>query len=175
MRNIGVIKLSVRIMCLFLVSACQSGNRGTSTSNKVGVSDDVKIVWVGGLRGLNPNLGLAGSCPQPEIYPDEIPNESGVGFGICFVPMIGGHATQGIRYEITLPGEGVINPITKERVTKVGGLTNCFNGQPCFGGYIPSQYEFIPGEWLFQFYKIDRKIIEYRFVVKESSKKIDKN
>lgn len=154
---------------MLLLNAYQSNIPKSTAPNKIAATKDVEIVWAAGLRGLQANLGLAGSCPTPEFYAHEIPNEVGVGFGICFIPKIkSSHATLGILYKITLPGDGVIDPITKEHVRQVGGLTQCFNGRPCFGGYVPSQYEFLPGEWLFEFYQIDRKIIEFKFVIKSS-------
>ena len=156
------------ISSFFFVTACTSTPNKVQTPFKATSSKDVEIVWAAGMHGLDRDLGLAGSCPIPEYLPHEIPSNLGVGFGVCFVPkIIGAHKTLGVLYTITLPGEGTINPNTNEKVKQVKAMTRCFNGQQCFGGYLPSQYELLPGEWLIEFNIIGRKIIEHSFIIQK--------
>jgi len=164
------------IWSLLALSACVSSPEESTTPFISISSEDVDIEWAGGMHGLKSNLGVAGSCPTPEFLPHEIPNELGVGFGVCFIPRIkGAHATLGILYTITLPGDGVINPETNERIKQVNGYASCFNGRRCFGGYIPEKNDFSPGEWIFEFYRINRKIIKHSFVVQTPIKQLDEN
>ena len=120
MNHFSAYKFLIIIWSLSVLSACKSTAPVStapvsSAPYKVAVSDDIEIVWVAGMRGLQPELGLAGSCPTPEFFAHEIPNDLGVGFGVCFIPKIKGvHASLGILYTITLPGEGAINPETKD-------------------------------------------------------------
>lgn len=166
MYQLKIRNLLLTFLSLFIFAACASTNQKPKPPFKMAVSKDIEIEWAAGIKNLKPNLGVSGSCPTPDFMPHQIPNESGIGLGVCFIPKVNtAHATLGILYTITLPGDGVINPETKERIKQVRAYTNCYNERRCFGGYIPAQYERISGEWLIEFYLNDRKIIEHSFVM----------
>jgi len=110
--------------------------------------------------------------PRPVRQTDRVPGRVGALFGVLFVPRGQGPSFVVMRKVNHFPEPGMPEAKTATRMLTSEYKFDCLLNSPCFAGYrFDNENEIVPGQWRFEVFSGDTKLLETEFVVERDRAK----